>query len=1168
MSTVSLVVRCDQTQWGEVVGVIGEWCEWDTDASTTLATDADNFPKWRGVVRVPDKLTGDGNTIEYKYVILKDGRVARWENGANRSLPAPPLNAALAFDDGTFGDGGKNQRKRAQSKPVVAKGLPDAREVVRATPTENGYRLGDSPPAGVAAPVPTENLPALERLLVKTTGERKSWRQRLQFVQALIVVEDVDGDGDGEADLAEARADARNVDGLAVIAAYLSFMSSGQLPCAEDGGHHRPNHHAGAAQAIEKALIARDFAAYEPYVARRVYTFLPSYASQFTVSTPLTRIRDIAHRNDIPHELKKEIKKTLQNKLHRCAGPEDLVTCQKLLERVQHGGYSPAFVSELRIFHAELLEFFNAGTLDERLDALEKCNGGLKRSAQHLRRLKTMNGCPLEQLSSLVTLRRTVSESTIMQAGDATAEQQRLRLADIELEKYAFPLLSEVAGKVEKDLEQRAHARLFNAAYDALALAFRNIELSRVRAPEARAIANELQALGKLDEQPATHVGRAKAAIDRAIAFTDNFSAEMTRMYGPRIIHLAAALGVEARAANVFAEAEIRANVSFLASRIAAAGAQACRQILNLPPWDPLFVGFAAGKVLRVVNLEEVPTAASEPLVVIANEATGEEEIPKNVAGVVLGRTLPHLSHLGVRARQARVVFVCAEEASVFDELCAKKSSFATLTVDVSAGISWKEVAESEIAELSKLNEIAKTPTPTPTKLPASSLASSQTLTLSSMKTKTPTLSPTAALAPKASTPTVKKAPYASPSTTPKSRKNGSKKKKKKNAKKGSPTSTVSTQTSTSLPATQTPTSPPATHTPTSPSSTQEPTTPKEKEVVAEVVEYVVPMSKVSMSNAAAKCFGVAQMTKVAQGSDPLFSVPAAAAVIHDAFCVECQRNMDGYVKLVSAYEDAWAAKQRDENTVNAAADATRSFVLKNFRMTPDALKTLQKEMGSCRVMVRSSANAEDTAEMSGAGLYDTIPNVDATDAEALSAAVTQVWASVWTRRAAASRAAYGVPHFRVSMAVLVQHIAPAPISFVAFSRDPVSGSSDDSIYVEAAVGMGEALASGARGTPYRMRIERTKPHTVTTVAWANLSEQMIAFESKDAELKHSVVDYSVQRMTTDSSFREEAARRIAEVVLTLEKTFGGMQDVEGTIEITKDNNIKLHVVQARPQIV
>ena len=38
--------------------------------------------------------------------------------------------------------------------------------------------------------------------------------------------------------------------------------------------------------------------------ARRMHTRLPSFSGEFRVSTPLTRIRDIAHRNDIPKELK------------------------------------------------------------------------------------------------------------------------------------------------------------------------------------------------------------------------------------------------------------------------------------------------------------------------------------------------------------------------------------------------------------------------------------------------------------------------------------------------------------------------------------------------------------------------------------------------------------------------------------------------------------------------------------------------------------------------------------------------------------------------------------------------------------------------------------------------------------------------------------------------
>lgn len=39
-------------------------------------------------------------------------------------------------------------------------------------------------------------------------------------------------------------------------------------------------------------------------IVRKIHPCLPSFKSEFTASVPLTRIRDIAHRNDIPHDLK------------------------------------------------------------------------------------------------------------------------------------------------------------------------------------------------------------------------------------------------------------------------------------------------------------------------------------------------------------------------------------------------------------------------------------------------------------------------------------------------------------------------------------------------------------------------------------------------------------------------------------------------------------------------------------------------------------------------------------------------------------------------------------------------------------------------------------------------------------------------------------------------
>lgn len=63
---------------------------------------------------------------------------------------------------------------------------------------------------------------------------------------------------------------------------------------------------------------------------------------------------------------------------------------------------------------------------------------------------------------------------------------------------------------------------------------------------------------------------------------------------------------------------------------------------------------------------------------------------------------------------------------------------------------------------------------------------------------------------------------------------------------------------------------------------------------------------------------------------------------------------------------------------------------------------------GGATLIARSSANVEDLAGLSGAGLYDSVGNVPAGDAGALGAAVARVWASLYTRRAVLSRRAAG----------------------------------------------------------------------------------------------------------------------------------------------------------------
>lgn len=93
-------------------------------------------------------------------------------------------------------------------------------------------------------------------------------------------------------------------------------------------------------------------------------------------------------------------------------------------------------------------------------------------------------------------------------------------------------------------------------------------------------------------------------------------------------------------------------------------------------------------------------------------------------------------------------------------------------------------------------------------------------------------------------------------------------------------------------------------------------------------------------------------------------------------------------------------------------------------------------------------------------------------DAEALGRAVAEVWASLYTRRAVLSRRAAGVGQRDASMAVLVMEMLSPDISFVLHTQSPVERDAGV-LYAELAVGQGETLASGTRGSAWRLSVSK-----------------------------------------------------------------------------------------------
>ena len=123
-----------------------------------------------------------------------------------------------------------------------------------------------------------------------------------------------------------------------------------------------------------------------------------------------------------------------------------------------------------------------------------------------------------------------------------------------------------------------------------------------------------------------------------------------------------------------------------------------------------------------------------------------------------------------------------------------------------------------------------------------------------------------------------------------------------------------------------------------------------------------------------------------------------------------------------------------------------------------DAILTAYRGMGSPVVAVRSSATAEDLAEASMAGQYETF--LDIQGEQEVVAAVTQCWASLDSERVRAYLSEHGIDRAQVAMGVVVQKLVAADVAGVLFTANPRPGALGEML-IESSWGLGEAVVSG-----------------------------------------------------------------------------------------------------------
>ncbi len=207
--------------------------------------------------------------------------------------------------------------------------------------------------------------------------------------------------------------------------------------------------------------------------------------------------------------------------------------------------------------------------------------------------------------------------------------------------------------------------------------------------------------------------------------------------------------------------------------------------------------------------------------------------------------------------------------------------------------------------------------------------------------------------------------------------------------------------------------------------------------------------------------------------------------------------------------------------------------------------------LGDAGVFVRSSTNAEDLPNFSGAGLYTTVPNV--LEDAALLEAIKTVWASLWNFAAYETRESAGINHSAVYAAVLIQTGVKAEAAGVLITTNPFDKADRASVYVNAQRGLGIRVVEGRR-VPEQL-LYQPKTQSVKVLTRSN-DDTMLTFDERGG-----VREFKVE--TERAVLTDAVVKRLARAALQIQRVFRGVkQDIEWVTV-----GAQIYVVQSRPYV-
>jgi phosphohistidine swiveling domain-containing protein len=285
------------------------------------------------------------------------------------------------------------------------------------------------------------------------------------------------------------------------------------------------------------------------------------------------------------------------------------------------------------------------------------------------------------------------------------------------------------------------------------------------------------------------------------------------------------------------------------------------------------------------------------------------------------------------------------------------------------------------------------------------------------------------------------------------------------------------------------------------------------------------------------------------------FSIPPGGVIHADGYRLFLQEpGLQGEIAALASVQ----AEEAAHPEVAARLQSLRAQIGRT-PLPPPALEALIAFLTASSLLqrpvaVRSSATAEDAAAASFAGIHRSLLNV--TGVAAITAAVKDCYASLWTPQALAYRRRFNLADDQVAAAVVVMAMVRAHTAGVAFSCDPRTGRFDRQA-VSASWGLGESVVSGAV-EPDEYLIDITPyPPVIAARRLGSKAHQTVALPEGGTELR-PFADQGPLPALTDLHLLE-----LSNLIGRIHDSLGQMEEPQD-IEWAHDGE-QFWLLQARP---